>query len=206
MLAGAFLVVPATTPFLIVPITVRLAGAGAGAAALCVAMAVAGRFLTTVEVLPSLDSLVALTLRAVRVAGLEGWGGAAAVAPLLVRVVVVVAPPPLAELAVVDVVVLRAVAAARVERAFSTMLLSRLVPPILVGDTGRAMPDRPPGVGGGGWARSPPRWIRELDDVGDSTCPGLRTSSVAGPARVFFFGFSMLRSKSFSLSPPPDIS
>lgn len=35
-------------------------------------MAVAGRFLTTVDVLPSLDSLTPLTLRVVRVGGLDG--------------------------------------------------------------------------------------------------------------------------------------
>jgi len=41
----------------------------AGGALIGAAIAVAGRFLTTVDVLPSLDSLMALTLRAVRVAG-----------------------------------------------------------------------------------------------------------------------------------------
>lgn len=55
----------APTPFLMVLMTVRFAGG----ALIGAAIAVAGRFLTTVDVLPSLDSLMALTLRAVRVAG-----------------------------------------------------------------------------------------------------------------------------------------
>lgn len=66
--AGAFFVAVAATPFLIVPITDRFAVTGARV----VAIAVAGRFLTTVDVLPSLDSLTPLTLRVVRVGGLEG--------------------------------------------------------------------------------------------------------------------------------------
>lgn len=114
---GAFFaVVPAPTPFLIVLITVRFA-AGAFAADI----AVAGRFLTTVDVLPSLDSLMALTLRAVRVAGLAGGAGCTATPRL--ALVVDADVEPLDELVVVDVVVLRLVAAARVDRAFSTMLL-----------------------------------------------------------------------------------
>lgn len=193
VVAGAFFVavVPAPTPFLIVLITVLFA---AGAFDTVPAMAVAGRFLTTVDVLPSLDSLMALTLRAVRVAGRVGGGAAAPLFALVAVVVVVV------ELDVVDVVVLRPVAAARVDFAFSTMLLSMFVAAaILVGDAGRAMPDL---VGEGGRSRGA---RRELDEAGESTWPGLRLmSAVAGPARAFFLGNS-IEFISFSLS-PPDIS
>lgn len=188
--AGAFLVaVAAPTPFLMVLMTVLLAGG-----ALVADMAVAGRFLTTVDVLPSLDSLMALTLRAVRVAGRVTGGGAAAPRFALGAVVDV---DPLDELTVVDVVALRFVAAARVDRAFSTMLLNRVVAfAIFVGDTGRAMPDF---AGDAGRSRGA---IRELDEAGDRTCAGFRAMSVvAGPARAFFLGISML-SISFSLSPP----
>lgn len=128
--AGAFRVVPATTPFLIVPITVLLLVAGGGAGSLGTAPggAVAGRFLTTVEVLASLDSLLPLARRAVRVAGLDGgWATAAVtVAPRFLLAAAVPAPPS-AELAVVEVVVLRGAGAARVARAFSTMLLRMVV-------------------------------------------------------------------------------
>lgn len=191
-LAVAALVAP--TPFLMALITVRFAG-GAFAGA---PMAVAGRFLTTVDVLPSLDSLMALTLRAVRVAGRVAEEGGWAAAPLLPLVAVpVVDVDPLVELAVVDVVVLRLVAAARVDRAFSTMLLSRLVAlASLVGDTGRAMPDFAGDMGRSRGLR------RELDEVGERTWPGLRVISVAaGPGRVFFLGMSMVVAMSFSLSP-----
>jgi hypothetical protein len=58
--AGAFFVAVPVTPFLIVPMTVLLAGAGGAAPTVVV------RFLTTVPVLPSLDSLMALTLRVAR--------------------------------------------------------------------------------------------------------------------------------------------
>lgn len=156
VVAGAFLVaaVPAPTPFLIVLITVLFA---AGAFDTVPAIAVAGRFLTTVDVLPSLDSLMALTLRAVRVAGRVGGSAAA---PLFALVAV----EPVVELAVVDVVVLRLVAAARVDFAFSTMLLSILVAAaIFVGDAGRAMPDL---VGEGARSRGA---MRELDEAGEST-------------------------------------
>lgn len=57
---------------MIVPITVLFAGGAFDADD----MAVPGRFLTTVDVLPSLDSLITLTLRPVRVAGLAGGGAA----------------------------------------------------------------------------------------------------------------------------------
>lgn len=111
----------------------------------------------------------------------------------------VVVVDPLDELAVVDVVVLRLVAAARVDRAFSTMLLSRLVAEAsLVGDTGRAIPDF---AGDAGRSRG---LRRELDEVGESTWAGLRAmSAAAGPGRAFFLGI-FNAAISFSLS--PDIS
>jgi hypothetical protein len=195
--AGAFLVVvPAPTPFLIVLMTVRFAAGALDA----VDMAVPGRFLTTVDVLPSLDSLMTLTLRPVRVAGLAGGGADWAAAPFF-ALVDAVDVDPLEELAAVEVVALRFVAAVRVDRAFSTMLLSRFVAlAILVGDTGRAMPD----LAGEGGARSPRGTMRELDDAGDRTWPCVRAISVAGPALAFFLGRSIV-SISFSLS-PPDIS
>lgn len=113
---------------------------------------------TTVDVLPSLDSLTPLALRVVRVAlvvavvgaALLAAGGAAlllagaataAAAPLLVLVAAALDADPADELAVDTVVAFRVVAAARVDRAFSTMFPRRLVVPSLVGETGRAMSD-----------------------------------------------------------------
>jgi hypothetical protein len=150
--AAAFFVAVAATPFLIVPITDRFAAAGARV----VAMAVAGRFLTTVDVLPSLDSLTPLTLRVVRVGGLEGGAAGCPMVRLGFDAVVVVA---LRELAVVEAVVL-----ARV-RAFPTMLLIMLVAvAILVGETGRAMLD----LTGDAAGRSRGA-IRELEEAGERT-------------------------------------
>jgi len=65
--AGAFLAAAPVTPFLIVFITVLLVEAGVGAVRVVVVAAARPIFRTTVDVLPSLDSLMALTLRAVRV-------------------------------------------------------------------------------------------------------------------------------------------
>ena len=175
--------------------------------------AVMGRLRITVAVLPSLDSLVPLALRAVRVAGREGgcaavaadgwgwWKAAVVVAPRLRRaaaveveevvVVVVVA------LVVLEVMVLRAavdvVGARVVDRAPSTILLRMLVactarPGVTAG---RAMPDLP-GVAAVRGA------IRELEVVGDRTWAGLRETSAAWWARIFFWGVCT----SFSLSPP----
>lgn len=173
--------------------------------------AVMGRLRMTVAVLPSLDSLVPLALRAVRVAGREvgcvavadgggGWKAAVVVAPRLRRaaavveeevVVVVVA------LVVLEVMVLRAavdvVGGRVVDRAPSTILLRMLVastarPGVTAG---RAMPDLP-GVAAVRGA------IRELEVVGDRTWAGLRETSVAWWARIFFWGVCT----SFSLSPP----
>lgn len=158
--AGAFLVAVPVTPFLMVPITVLFAVV-AGAAAAVVVL-----FLTTVPVLPSLDSLMALTLRAARDVAPALEAGAAAAAAFLV---LVVAADPLAELAVEDVVVFLVVAAARVERAFSTILLNipLLEGACLVGDTGRAMNDLP-GEGAAA-ARSRGGRTRLLEEAGDRT-------------------------------------
>jgi hypothetical protein len=158
-------------------------------------MAVPGRFLTTVDVLPSLDSLMTLTLRPVRVAGLAGGGAAAPFFVPLVAVDVAL----LDELAVVELVALRFVAAARVDFAFSTMLLRRLVAlEILVGDTGRAIPDF---MGEEAAAVRSRGAMRELDEAGERTWPWERMASVAGPARGFFLRTSRV-SISFSLSMP----
>lgn len=171
--------------------TVRFVAGAAGV--FDAAAAVPALRFTTVAVLPSLDSLTPLALRAGRDAG--------AALPLAVVVFVATAPllaltagaEPL-ELALDEVVVLRTVAAARVDRAFSTMLLRRLVDdPVFVGDTGLAMNDllgEPAGRSRGA--------TRELDDVGESTWPGWPLTAAAPRS---FFGLSIF-SASFSLSPP----
>ena len=195
--AGGFLVVPAATPFLMVPITVLFAGGGAGGLGWAPGGAVIGRFLTTVEVLASLDSELLLALRAVRVAGLDGgWeGGAMDAAVVAARFLLAAIDPVVVvvvELAVVEavvVVVLRAAAAAaaaaavvvagavRVDRALSVMLFRMLVatpaplPPGVI--TGRAMPD----LAGVAPTRSRGA-ILELEVVGDRTWPGLRALSI----------------------------
>ena len=146
--AGAFFVVAPVTPFRMVLMTVLFV-AGADVVDLVAAAARPVGFLTTVDVLPSLDSLMPLTLLAVRVVAVRVVVDGAAAAPLLARVAAVVLPA--AELAVDDVVVFRVVAAARVDRAFSTMLLIMFVALFcLVGDTGRAIID----LAGEGGARS----------------------------------------------------
>jgi hypothetical protein len=134
VVAGTLRVAAPETPFFIVPIPVRV-GTGAAAVLVDAVVAVPTFFLTTVDVLPSLDSLMPLTLCAVR----EGAAARAA------AVVVVAAPrrvvlegPAAAELAVEDVVALRVAAAALVDRAFSTMLLMMLPPDaFFTGDGGR---------------------------------------------------------------------
>jgi hypothetical protein len=199
-----------------VPITVRLAaavcdddGGGFGCAP---GGAVIGRFRITVEVLPSLDSLVPLALRAIRVAGLDedcGWGLTAAVtvaprflpdAVIVVVVVVVVLVPAVVVVDVVEAVILRAdavtpvaVAGRVVDRAPSTILLRMLLasaarPGVTAG---RARPD----LAGVPIVRGA---IRELDVVGDRTWPGLRAMDDTVLARIFFWGVKT----SFSLSPP----
>jgi hypothetical protein len=201
--AGAFLVAVPVTPFRIVPITVLFAALAGGGAALAVVTVVV-RFLTTVPVLPSLDSLMALTLRVVLdvAPALGGAGAAAVAAPLLVLVAAAALVVPLEELAVEDIVVFRAVAAARVERAFSTMLLNMPLLTVagLVGETGRAMSDLPGEATTAARSRGCGR-MRLLDDVGDRTWEGLGGGLAAGPARAFFLGFSICVT-SFSLSPP----
>ncbi len=199
------------TPFLIVPMTVvRLAAAWeeddaeeGGGLGWAPGGAVMGRLRITVAVLPSLDSLVPLARRAVRVAGREiGWVGAGAgwgwwkaavvVAPRLRRAaavevedaVVVVVVVMVVALVVLEVMVLRAAVAVVgrvVDRPPSTILLRMLVastarPGVTAG---RAMPDLP-GVAA---VRGT---IRELEVVGDRTCAGLRETSAACWARIFF--------------------
>lgn len=162
--AGAFFVAVPVTPFLIVPMTVRLA-AGAAAAAPAVL------FLTTVPVLPSLDSLMALTLRVARDVAPAREAGAVAAAPFLV-LVDAAAVGAAAEPAFEAAVTFRVVAAARVERAFSTMLLNipLLLVAGLVGDTGRAINDR---LGeGAAAARSRAGRMRLLEEAGDRTWEG----------------------------------
>lgn len=136
-----FLVVPAPVmPFLIVLMTVRfpVAAPCLGAAALVVAP-----FLTTVEVLPSLDSLAPLAARVSRSAPLLPAAGTAAGPPFLV--LGAVAPAVLdccASAAACPAC--RASAVARVERAFSTMWLSMAEAPTgLDADVGRAIMDLP---------------------------------------------------------------
>lgn len=190
--AGAFLVVPPVTPLLMVLMTVLLAAGAAGAGAALGAAAVL--LFTTVAVLPSLDSLVPLTLRPARDAAAALLAAAVAVVAAPRLVLVTGGAAPLEELAVEDVVVFRAVAAARVDRAFSTMLLNILVDgPGLVGDTGLAMSDLP--------GEAPARALgttRELEVVGERTWPGLPL--MAAPPRSRFLGLSIF-SVSFSLSP-----
>lgn len=166
------------------------------------AAAVAGLeavFLTTVLVLPSLASLPALIRRPVRVAGLEGGAlGAGAAAARRVRVAGAGAPAEL-ELAFDVAVTFLTPVAARDDLAFSTMLESKLVaaaerdtPVPLRGDPGLAICDFMGDTGR-------PLFNRELDEVGDKTCPG-RTGAPSGTcARVLFLGCSMF-SMSFSLS------
>lgn len=163
--AGAFFVAVPVTPFLIVPMTVLLAAGGAAGAA-----AAAVLFLTTVPVLPSLDSLMALTLRVARDVAPAREAGAVSAAPFLAFVDAAVGAA--AELAVEAAAVFRVEAAARVDRAFSTMLLNipLLLVGGLVGDTGRAINDR---LGeGGAAARSRAGRTRLLEEAGDSTWDG----------------------------------
>jgi len=174
--AAAFFVAVPVIPFLIVLMTVAFLVGGGGAAALVVA-ALGPAFRITVEVLPSLDSLMPLTRRVVRVAAVRTGGGPAP-APLRPLAAVVA---PTVELAVEDVVVLR-VAAARVDRAFSTMFVKRLVAAAcFAGDTGRAMSDL---AGEAGTAVRSRGLRREFDDAGERTLFGSGRVS----ARCFFLG------------------
>jgi hypothetical protein len=205
--AGAFFVVAPVTPFLMLPITVRLAAAcvtgGLGCAP---GGAVMGRFLITVEVLPSLDSLVPLVLRAVRVAGLAGGFAAAALTvaarfllAAAVAAAAAAAPVPVVELlaVVLDVIVLRVPVAVGgrevVDLLPSTILLSMLLAAAALPGVGagRAMPDLAGVVAVRGA-------MREFEVVGESTCAGLRTTLAGAWGRNFFCGVWA----SFSLSPP----
>lgn len=197
VLAGALRVVAPATPFLMVPMTVRL---GAAAAAALAGAAVAPTlFLTTVEVLPSLDSLTPLTLRAVR-EGAAARAAAAAVVAVAPRRVLGAAE---AELAVEDAVALRVAAAALVDRAFSTMLLIRVPPDgFFTGDGGRDTWGFAGDAGAVDAVVTMPLLrgaILVLEDVGDRTCDGLCMTSGAGDARMRFLGLLM---SMFSLLPP----
>lgn len=154
-------------------------------------------FLITVPLLVSLDSLLAIDLRPVRVAGRETGGREVAFAGTFLFF----ATATLLEfvLIVEDVVTLRATPP-REAFAFSTMLVSifaaaaeRDCEGFFNGEAGRAMPDL---IGDTGRFA-----IREFDEVGDNTCAGrIRDTSPFGIPLTFFFAFSLC-SISFSLSP-----
>lgn len=157
-LAAAFLVAAAVTPFLV---ELRVPFLAVEAADLAAAV----RF-TTVPVLASLVSLLALTRRAVRVAGRDGGARAGA------RLVLVGAVPLELEL-VLDAAVTFLVVAARVALAFSTMLerifvatADRAAPIPLRGEAGRAICDFAGDAGRGGMT------MREFEEVGDKICVG----------------------------------
>jgi hypothetical protein len=176
--AAAFLVVPPVTPFLMVPMTVLFA-AGAEVSFVTV-------FFTTVEVLPSLESLI---LRAVRVAG-RGTGGLDGAAALRVRVFAVV---PTALEAVEDVVVFL-VGAGRVEPGMPTRTA---LGGAFIGDAGRAMLD----LAGECGALSRGTYLAFVE-VGDRIWAVSGTIDAGPWPRCFFFGLSMSPTW-FSLSTPP---
>ncbi len=153
-------------------------------------------FLTTVAVLPSLDSLVTLTFRLPRVVVVDGGGAAA----LRVRPVAVVAVVPALELAVEEAVAFLAVVVGRVALALSTILErifeEALVGGAFIGDAGRLIIDF---VGEAG--RSLGR-MRVFDDVGDRTCDAeMGAFGWMGAPRSLFLGLS-IASPWFSLSAP----
>lgn len=180
--AAAFFAAAPVTPFLMLLIIDFLGAA--------VVFLPAPVFLTTVEVLASLVSLLSLTLRPARVAGRD--------AGAIVRRVLVAAVVPLElELALEAVVTFRE-AAARVAFAFSTILERTLVaaadlviPEDFNGEVGRAICDLEGDAG-----RS--LFIRELEEVGDKTCVG-RMFPVSAPRALFLTASPF--STSFSLSP-----
>lgn len=163
--AGGFLVVADFSVFM----TVLLAGGGAAGLAALDAGLVAVVFLTTVAVLPSEASEVALTFLRPRVeAAVGGREGAAA---WRVRVAAVPAPAPalVFELAVDEVVAFLVPAVGRVALALSTMLERRLEEALggpLTGDAGRLNVVL---AGDAGRSRGT---IRVFDDVGERICPG----------------------------------
>jgi hypothetical protein len=156
-------------------------------------------FLTTVAVLASLDSLVALIFRLPRVAATDG-GGAAALRALPVAVDAVA---PALELAVEEVVAFL-IAAGRVALdAFSTMLDKRFeelfIAGAFTGDAGRLIIDF---IGEAGRSLGT---MRVFEDVGDRTCDTVTGAFIwVTPARNLFLGLSR-SSPRFSLS-APDIS
>lgn len=190
MAAVVFFAPPLAVPLVEVPTVFFVPGAAALEAV---------PFLTTVVLLPSLVSLFALTRRPVLVVGLVGGGLAAGAAARRVLVAGGAAAAP--ELALeFDAVVTFRVPPVRNDLTFSTKLCGMLegaadrVAPFK-GDPGRAIWDL------AGEAGRPPPFRRELEEVGDRTCPG-RTAEVSAACapRCFFLGFSMC-STSFSLSP-----
>lgn len=136
-------------------------------------LAAAVRF-TTVPVLASLVSLLALIRRAVRVAGREGGARAGA------RLVLAGAVVPLELELVLDAAVTFLEVAARVALAFSTILERMFVatavraPIPLRGEAGRAICDFAGDAGRGGIT------IRELDEVGDKICVGRTWAASVG--------------------------
>lgn len=121
--------------------------------------------LTTVPVLASLVSLLALTRRAVRVAGRDGGARVGAAG----RLALVAAVVPFELELVLEAAVTFLATPARVALAFSTMLESMLVaaaerdaPMFLRGEAGRAICDL---MGDAGRDR----FSREFDEVGDKT-------------------------------------
>lgn len=187
-LAAVFLVVVPATAFLAIAVVPFLA--------VEVAALPAAARLTTVPVLASLVSLLALIRRAVLVAGRDG-GARVGAATRLVLVAVLV---PLELELVLEAAV--TFLATRVALAFSTMLESILVavaerdePAFLSGEAGRAICDLTGDAGRDRFAS------REFEEVGDKTWVGRTCAlSLARAARIRFFAFSIF-SKSFSLSP-----
>jgi hypothetical protein len=186
LVAVAFLVSVLAVPFRNELITFFVVAAADRGAAI---------FFTTVVALPSLVSLVALTRRPARVAGLEAGAAAAALRPLA-------GAGAGAELGLDAAAALR-VPADREPFAFSTMLERMLdaaavfaVPADFNGEPGRATLL----AGDAGLSRFA---SREFDEVGDRTWAGRMAAVLAAvPARAFFLGLpTNSNSKSFSLSP-----
>lgn len=189
--AAAFAVV-----FLVaVPATAFLAAAVVPFLAVEVAALPAAVRLTTVPVLASLVSLLALIRRAVLVAGRDGGARVGAA----MRFVFVAVDVPLELELVLEAAV--TFLATRVALAFSTMLESIRVavaerdgPEFFSGEAGRAICDLTGDAGRDRFAS------REFEEVGDKTVGRTCALSVARAARIRFFAFSIF-SKSFSLSP-----
>lgn len=170
-MGAAFFASELAVPLLVAAVTGFLRGAGfvdLGAAFL----------LITVVVLASLISLVTLSRRPMRVAGLEV--GALEAAEAGARRVLLVAVVPVVVVLVVDVVVTFLDPVARADFAFSTKLESifvavavRVGAALLRGEAGLAICDL---AGDAGRSRLALR--RELEDVGDRICAG----RIGGPS------------------------